>query len=122
MNNMLNKNCTNQEYADFAVYCNDNGYHIESTETDFYALEAYQTIKNGEIFDLRNDTNYQEQQIEVQAILRKDSIINKIEELDKKRIRAMCEPQMKDAETGETWLDYYNSQIINLRSQLAEIG
>ncbi len=122
MNNMLNKNCTNKEYADFAVYCNENGLHIESTETDFYALEPYQTIKNGEIFDLRNDTDYQEQQIQVQTILRKESIVNQIAELDKKRIRAMCEPQIKDSETGETWLDYYNSQIIDLRSQLAEIG
>ena len=122
MNNTLNKNCTNKEYADFAVYCNENGLHLESTEADYYALESYQTIKNGEIFDLRNDINYQEQQLQVQVGLNKESIKMQIEELDKKRIRAICEPQIKDNQTGETWLEYYNLQIINLRQELADIG
>ena len=43
----------------------------------------------------------------------------KLEELDKKRVRAICEPSIKDEETQETWLDYYNTQVKELRAELS---
>lgn len=46
-------------------------------------------------------------------------ILNQIEELDRKRIRAICEPGMRD--DGSTWLDYYNNQIIELRKKMKEV-
>lgn len=48
----------------------------------------------------------------------KAEIKTQIDELDKKRIRAMVEPSIKDKDTGETWLDYYNKLIKDLREQL----
>lgn len=48
-------------------------------------------------------------------------IIEKLNELDSKRIRAVCENQIKDTQTGETWLEYYNSQANKLRSELQTI-
>lgn len=48
-------------------------------------------------------------------------IIEKLNELDSKRIRAVCENQIKDSQTGETWLEYYNSQANELRSELQAI-
>ena len=48
-------------------------------------------------------------------------IIEKLNELDSKRIRAVCENQIKDTQTGETWLEYYNSQVDKLRSELQAI-
>ncbi len=44
-----------------------------------------------------------------------------MEELDKKRIRAIAEPLLKDSQTGQTWLEYYTEQIINLRNQIAQL-
>lgn len=41
--------------------------------------------------------------------------------LDLKRIRAVCEPSIKNENTGETWLEYYNSQIFEKREQLQEL-
>lgn len=41
-----------------------------------------------------------------------------LDELDSKRVRAMCEPELRDAEAGETWLEYYNNQIKELRTEL----
>ena len=38
-----------------------------------------------------------------------------------KRIRAVCENQIKDSQTGETWLEYYNSQANELRNELQAI-
>lgn len=48
-------------------------------------------------------------------------IIEKLNELDSKRIRAVCENQIKDSQTGETWLEYYNSQANELRNKLQAI-
>lgn len=48
-------------------------------------------------------------------------IIEKLNELDSKRIRAVCENQIKDSQTGETWLEYYNSQVDKLRKEMQSI-
>ena len=54
-----------------------------------------------------------------------ENIQNQIEEiktelnnLDTKRIRAVCENEVKDSETGQTWLEYYNEQVLELREKL----
>ena len=51
----------------------------------------------------------------------RDNILAQISDLDRKRIRALSEPSIKDEITGESWLDYYNSQIVELRKNLAEV-
>lgn len=48
-------------------------------------------------------------------------ILSQINDLDTKRIRAICEPEVKDSETGETWLEYYTKQIVLLREKLKEV-
>ena len=52
---------------------------------------------------------------------RKKEIFEELDLLDTKRIRAVCEPSIKDAETGETWLQYYNSEIEMLRAELGSL-
>ena len=42
----------------------------------------------------------------------------RLAEIDLKRIRAVCENEVKDESTGLTWLEYYNSQIKELRKYL----
>ena len=51
---------------------------------------------------------------------RKQEIEQELCELDKKRIRAMAEPSMKDSEIS--WLEYYNKQIQNLREELKQLN
>lgn len=50
---------------------------------------------------------------------KRQNLINRIDELDKKRIRAVCEPEQKNVEMS--WLEYYTSQIVELRKQLQEV-
>ena len=50
-----------------------------------------------------------------------DPINAELNDLDLKRIRAVCEPSLKDETTGQTWLDYYNALILEKRNQLKEI-
>ena len=58
-----------------------------------------------------------------QAELKKSKKIfeiqEQLEQLDKKRIRAIAEPTMKDENT--TWLEYYNQQIQVLRTELSTL-
>ena len=58
-------------------------------------------------------------QLKIQNAIRESEILSELEELDKKRIRAIGEPSMKGEE--QTWLEYYNLQISGLRNELAEI-
>lgn len=63
-----------------------------------------------------------DRQKEIEEIEKRIEQINEeLNNLDTKRIRAVCEPSIKDEETGETWLEYYNSQIVILRGQIQEL-
>lgn len=96
----LNKPYTENERLNFIVeYNHKKGYKIETREEKLVAL-GYTT----------------EEIAQQNEIKRKNEIQKQLEELDKKRIRAVCEPSMK-TET-QSWLDYYNSEIKNLRLQL----
>lgn len=99
----LVKPYTKIERENFIVEQNHNlGYEIIETETALEALgkteEELQEIK-------KENTKFQ--------------IEKQLEELDKKRIRAVCEPSMK-TET-QSWLDFYNEEIKQLRKSLANI-
>ena len=58
---------------------------------------------------------------EAEKSAEKNRILEEINEIDLKRIRAVCEPSVKDSSTGETWLEFYNSKIRELRQMLAEV-
>lgn len=99
----LVKPYTEIERENFIVEQNHNlGYEIIETKTALEALgkteEELQEIK-------KENTKFQ--------------IEKQLEELDKKRIRAVCEPSMK-TET-QSWLDFYNEEIKQLRKSLANI-
>lgn len=66
---------------------------------------------------MKSDKQKEAEEIEKQI----NKINEELSELDMKRIRAICEPEIKDEETGETWLDYYNSQILSLREQIQQL-
>lgn len=59
-------------------------------------------------------------QLNIQNAIKKEEILTQLNELDKKRIRALAEPSLKDEET--TWLEYYNSQITTLRNELTALS
>lgn len=73
-------------------------------------------IRSGDELVLNPD--WEEEQQEKQKQHEIDEIKSKLTELDSKRIRAICENEIKDETTGETWLEYYNSRVIELRKQL----
>lgn len=77
-------------------------------ETNIYEHINY--IETEENFIKRTE------QLEIQRQINR--LNSEINEIDLKRIRAICEPSIKDEETGETWLEYYNNIVIAIRLQI----
>ena len=95
--------------------------NIEVTETlcsDYISDNEKYIYSNGEIV---KNPNYEEIFKKRKNSEKTSKIIEKLNELDSKRIRAVCENQIKDSQTGETWLEYYNSQANELRNELQAI-
>lgn len=78
--------------------------------------DKYKKIKNS-LVDISNTEEYAELVHLKEVAIRKNEIERELLDLDTKRVRAMCEPSVRDEETGETWLDYYNAQITLLRDE-----
>ena len=117
MSYKLEKPYTIEQYADFVVEHNhNNGRLIKETENAVFALEANEIIGNDGT-PLINP-NYKAECVEKARLVRIEEIKQELNELDKKRIRAMCEPS--EYAKGVSWLEYYNQQARELRAELAE--
>ena len=117
MSYKLEKPCTKKQKNDFIVeHCHNKGLIFQETENAFYALENWEKFINNEI--INNKEEYEEK-LAKEKLKNKYSLLNEqLKDLDLKRIRAICEPELKDDESGQTWLEYYNTQIQDLRSQI----
>ena len=82
--------------------------------------DKYKEI-NGALSDISNTEEYKKMIEQNQLKIQKSEIERALYELDTKRVRAMCEPSVKDEVTGETWLEYYNKQAIELRNELNKL-
>lgn len=87
-------------------------YNVDRWEEtkDEYVLDGYEYVIK--------DEAWEEKQRQKEIEEEKSSIKSQLKELDEKRIRAICENEIKDETTGETWVEYYNNQVIELRKQL----
>lgn len=117
MSYKLEKPYSKKQRTDFIVeYNHKKGLNIEETNSCLYALNDNEIIENG--VPVQNP-NYE---IEIAKQLReeqKKQLQLQLEELDKKRIRAICEPSMKTE--NQSWLEYYNQQVLELRQVMAEL-
>lgn len=88
-------------------------YEIIYSEDDSHILETVNYLETEDEFEKRLETEKAKAEIDV--------LNTKIQEIDLKRIRAICEPEIKDEDTGETWLDYYNNQISEIRIEIQKL-
>lgn len=117
MSYKLEKPYTEKQKADFIVEYNHNkNLRIEATNLCLYALEDNEILENG--IPIENP-EYISEQKKLFKEEEKKKLQLQLDELDKKRIRAICEPSMK-TET-QSWLEYYNQQVLDLRQMLAKI-
>lgn len=92
---------------------NDRKFEIIYQENPENIIEIINYLETEEEYQTRKEN--ESLQLEI------DSLTSAIQEIDFKRIRALCEPSVKDEESGETWLEYYNAQILDLRTQLQDL-
>ena len=69
---------------------------------------------------LKSD-EYEKDKLKEKLEEQRESIINEMKSIDAKRIRAVCEPSVKDEKSGLTWLEYYNDKLAELRQKLSEV-
>ena len=90
--------------------------NITTTDySDYTPTNKKYKYENGEII---LNPNYETERIKQEQTARIEKIKQELNELDKKRIRAMCEPS--EYAKGVSWLEYYNNQARELRAELAE--
>lgn len=82
--------------------------------------QKYKKVK-GLLMDISETEEYKEFLHHQEISARKSKIEKELLKLDTKRVRAMCEPSIKDDTTGETWLDFYNKQAQTLRNELKKL-
>jgi len=120
MSYKLEKPYNKRQRNDFIVEYNCNkGLIVEETQDALYALERWEKIEGGIVVD--NKEQWEKEKAEQKRLSDIEKIKAELSELDSKRIRAICENEVKDAETGETWLDFYNNKVKELRTQLASL-
>ena len=78
-------------------------------------------VKNRQLVDISKTKEYQSILAAKLKQKRKEEINNLLIELDQKRVRAICEPEIKDQESGQTWLEFYTEQVQTLRVELATL-
>ncbi len=91
-------------------------------DVDYKTFEAEKYIyEDNQLKDISSTQEYKEKQEEKRKREVLVQLQEKITELDNKRIRALAEPSIKDETTGETWLDYYNSQVLSVRNEITKL-
>lgn len=117
----LNKPYKREKLDNFITTCNlDGKIRIEYHEDAAYGLYDYEVYENGNVIDLRETEEYKAEQAIILKEQRKEEILAELETLDKKRIRALSEPD-DIREDGTTWLEYYNNLIALLREELTSL-
>ncbi len=118
---ILEKPFTQLELNVFIDECNKDGkLRVERYDGNVYAMYDYEVFQDGKVMDLRGTKEYEAEQAKIQKERRIEEIYTELAELDKKRIRAVCEPDdLRD--DGTPWLEYYNKKIFLLREELSSL-
>ena len=97
-----------------------SGKIIIPFENTVIAVDETQYSEENGVWKKLTDQETSAKQLKIQNAIRLKEIQDELDELDKKRIRALAEPSLKDDDT--TWLEYYNSQISELRTEYNSIS
>jgi hypothetical protein len=100
-------------------------YELEIKELENETVKTFNQSKyenqNGQLADISDTQEYKDKIAQEQKEIQKAELQSQIDELDKKRIRAVCEMEIKDEASGQTWLEFYTEQIHGLRRQIISL-
>lgn len=104
-------------------WCEKPYLDYEYVDIDYSTFEPTKyEVQEGKLVDVSETQEYQDKIVQREKATTLANLRLQIEEIDKKRIRALCEPSAKDEPTGQTWIEYYNLLVQELRNQIAELG
>ena len=109
---------TNEYWLEL-LHAQDNGKIIILFENKVIAVNENEYSYNNGIWKKLNEDEIKIEQLKIQNEIRKNEIQTELENLDKKRIRAIAEPSMKDE--NQSWLEFYNNQVRLLRDELSQL-
>jgi len=103
-------------------WCENPYLDYEYVDIDYATFEPdkYKVIE-GVLTDISESQEYIDLKAQVEKETTLADLEQQIDEIDKKRIRAIAEPALKDAQLGQTWLEYYTEQIQGIRAQIASL-
>lgn len=115
------------------ILCSDDRLILEKFYKNIQELpnittNEYQTnkdkfkLEDNQIINIENTAEYILLEKEKTKNLEIEQIKKELEELDIKSIRAMREPSLINQESEQTWLEYYQNQITNLRNRLNQLS
>lgn len=96
------------------------GKRIIPFEGDVIAVDEGEYSQVNGVWTKLNEVEIQEKQLKIQNAIRAQEIQEELDNLDKKRIRALAEPSLMDSDTS--WLEYYNKQVKTLREELGQLN
>lgn len=96
-------------------------YELVDVDYSTFNPEKYSVI-DGVLTDISDTQDYKDKIAKREKETTLADLRIQVEELDKKRIRAIAEPSLKDAQLGQTWLEYYTLQIQGIRAQIANLS
>jgi len=82
--------------------------------------EKYSVI-GGVLTDISETEDYKTKISDREKAAKKAELQLQLDELDKKRVRAISEPALREEQNGQTWLEYYTEQIMAIREQIAAL-
>lgn len=97
----------------FDIHCFETEEEIIRDNNQLYLASEYSAMQKTK--------KYKAKVLGEENIIKKAELQEQIDELDKKSIRAIREPSIKDTKSGQTWLEYYTSQIQDLRTEIASL-
>jgi|GEM_PF-1032897 len=110
------------EYWSNLLDSQNEGKRIILFQNSVIAIDENEYEQTDGVWTKLSDEESSKKRLKAENAVKVFEIQSEIDELDKKRIRALCEPELKDSEAGITWLDYYNSQILELRNRIKELS
>lgn len=108
------------EYFDECFVKQSQGGTIQIIDGAVYCLLGTEEVQNGVIVDISNTDEYKAKITENEKTSKKAELQTQMNALDLKCIRALREGGIKDETTGQTWLEYYNNQILELRAAIKD--
>lgn len=94
---------------------------IQAINGQVFCVLSSEKVENEQIIDIKNTDEYKAKVSMQEKATRKSKLQSEIDELDLKSIRALREGGLKDTASGETWAEYYTSQIQAMRAEMANL-